>query len=736
MKGQFMRYHNFIIIILICAFVLAIACGDAAAYLRQDKSSDTPKLYTPPWVIDSQYKDGWSGNKEGEIDKMNSLENDVSRNLSRRLSDKNDVILNLQRKRGGTEIAGANSKYMPINAAPYNVPIGSGTNKEYDPINNRMVAETINGVRHIYVGFDNVGYSDIAIAHGDARSGDKIIIKSGEYGIRQTSAENPYPFCFFIDDKAVSFYGGYDEAGNQTFGTTRINCMAVITGVNDAIEISGFTFYAVNFYNSDPTAVFNVSNCSNVKLSNSSLFGNVGVHVINSRIVVDNNDFNTRDMGLAGNASVVSSTSVSHITITNNRFNAPWGICGGSQDIITSSGNNFNCRGVAFTSAFSIVTSNDDYFSPNTPDIVEGIGLSDNISVNTHLASANNAASDSVSALQRDADGSINGVRNKNTLASDMSSRDTSAETSKNTLIMGRNVSEAARAKDMLSPDEFDIFLTSLSVMCRDRFGDDLSKEKLQELFMNPAKENGVTMKMLSDMIRTIKMAESGTGNENSEKTKNLIEMAATILFLENIGTKTDVEYAALETTKTVFKDSDYVDKETMKQLVDIVRAVTEAESLKTLFEAVDFNLMAKLFTDLNEKNKEMHQGYLTRTESIYAVLESLLNLQVSKNLDSGNAIMNINDMGTKRRIQVDIALRALIEKEASRRTDPEKRALEIYNNSLKSMQETYIADLNNTISSFLFNINKSLLDSSPASSNDQNGQFKAIILLGEKAGP
>jgi len=76
------------------------------------------------------------------------------------------------------------------------------------------VAEVINGIRYLYAGFDNCGYSTIQAAIAAAVSGNRILIRGGRSYSVDITVKN-----------GVSIYGGYNENGIQDFiaGPTVIN---------------------------------------------------------------------------------------------------------------------------------------------------------------------------------------------------------------------------------------------------------------------------------------------------------------------------------------------------------------------------------------------------------------------------------------------------------------------------------------------------------------------------------
>jgi hypothetical protein len=135
------------------------------------------------------------------------------------------------------------------------IDIGSGTLKHYE--SGRMISEYINGVKYIYVGFDNVGFisnggtNPIQSAINQATANDVIIVRGG--------AGKVYSGDLTISN-SVHLYGGFDESGqrNSAANPTSVVGNATLSGApvvemnrlsvsggNTTVN-SGSNLYAIN----------------------------------------------------------------------------------------------------------------------------------------------------------------------------------------------------------------------------------------------------------------------------------------------------------------------------------------------------------------------------------------------------------------------------------------------------------------------------------------------------------
>ena len=124
----------------------------------------------------------------------------------------------------------------------YKVNIGTGELAHYD--GSRLVSEYINGIRHIYVGFDDVGYrSDgttkaIQAAVDSAVKGDAIIVRQGVYVGDVVMKENS------------RLYGGFNEQGerNTSSNPTTITGNIDIYGTSPILQDVYYPAYSYTRY--------------------------------------------------------------------------------------------------------------------------------------------------------------------------------------------------------------------------------------------------------------------------------------------------------------------------------------------------------------------------------------------------------------------------------------------------------------------------------------------------------
>jgi len=227
-----------------------------------------------------------------------------------------------------------------VDSIDYNVNIGSGTDKTYDE--ERLISEFINGERHIYVGFDNVGKSGIqeGIDYAASRGGGIVLVKGGTY------VNQKYGIGCGIEVKdGVRLYGGYNESGerdlkntptivivSRTFAqwTGTMGTGFSVTGTIDKLtEINGFTIKTDSIMaSSNPLSgtgisiIASVSNINNLRVSNNIIRGfdntqggQMGMAIsvndyggATSKATISNNDIYYAWVGLWGQGSSVYAT--------------------------------------------------------------------------------------------------------------------------------------------------------------------------------------------------------------------------------------------------------------------------------------------------------------------------------------------------------------------------------------------------------------------------------------------
>ena len=171
----------------------------------------------------------------------------------------------------------------------YDLPIGSGTDQEYNAQGD-LIAEEINGTRHVYSGFDNFGYSTIQSAVTAANAGDIVIIAGGRSYTEEITVKN-----------GVKLYGGYNDTGTRDIVSTAsvVTGGFTATGIDTDTEINGFTINGgMDLLSSYYRYVgINISNCdSDLKVLNNTITNmansrGTGVYADSgSSAIVSNND--------------------------------------------------------------------------------------------------------------------------------------------------------------------------------------------------------------------------------------------------------------------------------------------------------------------------------------------------------------------------------------------------------------------------------------------------------------
>jgi len=160
---------------------------------------------------------------------------------------------------------------------------GKGDSQVYQ--NEQLISEVIDGVRHIYVGFENAGATgqDAAIiqyAINMAEAGDLVLVGSGAYA-GDISVKN-----------GVRIYGGYNSDGIRDIHNTATTIRGSFTanGINRATEINGFTLKSTSVFGD--TATIEINGCTDaLRISNNTLRDTaaVGISAVNSKAIIYNN---------------------------------------------------------------------------------------------------------------------------------------------------------------------------------------------------------------------------------------------------------------------------------------------------------------------------------------------------------------------------------------------------------------------------------------------------------------
>ncbi|MCX5686941.1 MAG: right-handed parallel beta-helix repeat-containing protein [Candidatus Omnitrophica bacterium] len=267
-----------------------------------------------------------------------------------------------------------------IDSSQYNVAIGTGTNQERDAFG-RLMAEVINGTRHVYAGFDNYGTGTIQEAINKTNAGDMILVRGG--------ANKTYDIANLYLKNGVSMYGGYDEYGvrdiENNVSSLQIAYNAssgiVLSNVDRPTEINGFNIIGGTFTN----YCIRIDGSSNIMIANNR-FKNAyeGVFTFGAlSTVIKNNIFETKN-GIDGWNGTNNLTILSNIfnnqtssvkcnigttaLIKDNIFNEYSSALyiqtsTDAASTVTSINNNFNKSGYAIFCGGIGVTSYNDYFA-------------------------------------------------------------------------------------------------------------------------------------------------------------------------------------------------------------------------------------------------------------------------------------------------------------------------------------------------------------------------------------
>lgn len=306
------RKLNKVGISLIIVTFLSFMVGAASYSDTEDKadqlSGDSSKVLGAGYMnVDMQKTTRYI--REVKPEKKSLLEKTmefIRKKLGARLAEDTTegVEPDLQRKKasGATTTTETTSSIDSLN---YDVDIGSGTDQLYGQTGygaSHLLYETINGVRHIYAGFDDYGTGGstaIQDAIDLASAGDIIIVKGGQTYSEQVTVT-----------AGVKLYGGYKEtgerdvsgtastilAGGVTPGTILLTNLAATT--ENPTEINGFTIGGYD----DSGIGINATNCSNLIIANTTF--------------TDPGDFDSGCMTITGSSGVeLLSNTVSEVTV-------------------------------------------------------------------------------------------------------------------------------------------------------------------------------------------------------------------------------------------------------------------------------------------------------------------------------------------------------------------------------------------------------------------------------------
>ena len=339
MKKLTLRLTNTLIL---AAFALMQILPQGMAYAQERSTGDAVSERTfferaAHWLKQTEYKKI----REDAVHDRNATLNDTNFINGKTLAERPEAEVELQRMTSGGEDenafnvfgagangAGRNEAFYDDESLEYDVAIGTGEKKEYDE--GRLIAETINGVRHIYVGFNTVGTATIQEAVDTAGMGDRIIVRGGK-----DSQGNDITYSGFTIDgtlgvykSGIKIYGGYREDGmRDPLGTptiinggiglysangTEINGFKVVNDIYGGYGIFAKHSRNIMIKNNDITvgesAIYLEYSTGNVmysKLSDSKY----GIFVSNGAIAVTQNNISNVEYGIKAVNSILTATN-------------------------------------------------------------------------------------------------------------------------------------------------------------------------------------------------------------------------------------------------------------------------------------------------------------------------------------------------------------------------------------------------------------------------------------------
>ena len=338
--------------------------------------SANDSVYSPPGYMNKDIQqarsltDKYLANKDKADNKTEATQREVSQKVQTQAVEKPKPQLKQKQSSKTT----STKAQATITASEGSVKIGTGIQEK--DATGRVIAETIDGQRYVYAGFDFVGKATIQDAIIFAKSGDIILIKAKDYYINS-------PIYL---KSGVSLYGGYDENGAHRDGqqyTKLFSMSGTDSGVINATNVNNITMSGISigigstydyFINRYGAGIL-VSGSQNISIKASKFetaYGILGSR--GSTLTVSGSIFNTKTYAAyLGDASITSSY-VTTVIFENNEFfvsgnNA--GIEGHGRVMITSRNNNY--YGNAFAVWFHSVgygpivqfVSTHDYLSEN-----------------------------------------------------------------------------------------------------------------------------------------------------------------------------------------------------------------------------------------------------------------------------------------------------------------------------------------------------------------------------------
>lgn len=233
------NFYKFISMLIILPALSFIAIGTLCAGIASDTdrlSQNQSNVFSPGYInATKQHTDAIinqvNPNKSMLERAVDYVKDKLSNKVNKEAVDK--PVPELKKKKGKEEDSAAKkaekqeAKVAATAESPegtvlisenYKVDIGKGILPHYE--DGRLVSEYINGVKHIYAGFSNVGFAfdgstdPIQKAINMSGEGDVIIVGQGRYASQEINPRTGVATLGYLSiSKDIRIYGGFDDNG-------------------------------------------------------------------------------------------------------------------------------------------------------------------------------------------------------------------------------------------------------------------------------------------------------------------------------------------------------------------------------------------------------------------------------------------------------------------------------------------------------------------------------------------
>lgn len=352
------------LIIAAIFFLDGTACH---AFFKNDneRASDTSHIFSAGYInAANQYTQSIVNQQSGKKTLWQNMVEYVQRKMSRDI-DKitTDKPIPELQKRISTELQNKTQIEWSFGATGlsasnnYSVEIGSGTGQERDGTG-KLIAESINGVRHVYVGYADAGTQSISEAMALANSGDIVLVNA---------QANSYGDIVLKD--GIKLYAATSQSGTQAIIST-----LTVSNTTSPTEVLGFKI----------TGKISISEASNLTMVNNSILGvdlyNAVVIRKNSKVLLKNNVILNPAIGTFGGGIDIADSGAEAVLSGNtimcdiNAYNHAQVLLYGNKfygsaemtftdTIVNSTGNNFEDIDGIYVKGTATFDSSKDYFN-------------------------------------------------------------------------------------------------------------------------------------------------------------------------------------------------------------------------------------------------------------------------------------------------------------------------------------------------------------------------------------